>query len=134
MGLFKRFLGICATQLPVNSSCFTLEDGTLIVDLEKAVELAEVGGALRLEGDSLPVRLLVVHTKENTYVAFQNKCTHGGRRLDHKSDEQVVECCSVGKSRFDYSGNLKGGSAKRSIKTYPVEASGRQLRIQLDHP
>lgn len=134
MGFFKRLLGICATQLPTNSDCFTITEGTLLVDLDRTPELAENGGAVRIEGKDLPVRILVVRTGEGGFVAFRNRCDHGGRRLDHLPDEKLVECCSVGKSRYNYAGELQGGSAKKGIKTYPVEHSGRYLRIQLNHP
>lgn len=134
MGFFKRLLGMCATRLPVNSDCFSVSEGTLIIDLDKTPELSENGGAVRIEGDFLPVRVLVVRTNEGGFVAFRNRCDHGGRRLDHLPEEKVVECCSVGKSRYDYTGELKGGSAKHGVKTYPVELAGRHLRIQLNHP
>ena len=56
MGILKRLLGICATQLPANSGCWTYADGKLEVILDKAPELSRKGGAVRLEGKEYVVR------------------------------------------------------------------------------
>ena len=49
MGFFKRLFGICSTQLPENSECWSVDGQTLELDLDKAPELAAPGGAVRLE-------------------------------------------------------------------------------------
>ncbi|MFO7971628.1 MAG: Rieske 2Fe-2S domain-containing protein [Desulfobacterales bacterium] len=91
------------------------------IDLSKVPELNEKDVAIRLEGKGLPNRLLVVHGSDDKFHVFENKCTHFGRRLDPLPGQSLIECCSVGKSSFDYTGDNVSGSAKEPIKSYPVE-------------
>ena len=132
MGILKRLLGICATQLPANSGCWTYADGKLEVILDKAPELSQKGGAVRLEGPSLPKRVLVVHGQDGAFHAFPNRCTHiGHRRIDTVPGEDKIRCCSVGKSTFDYSGKLLSGSAKESLEPLALESDGSKLVISV---
>jgi len=132
MGFFKRLFGICATQLPANAECWTYRDGKLEVVLDKAPELSQKGGAVRLEGAPLPKRVLVVHGQDGAFHAFPNRCTHAGhRRIDPVPGEDKIRCCSVGKSTFDYSGKLLSGSAKESLEPLPLESEGGKLVISV---
>ena len=132
MGFFKRLFGICATQLPANAECWTYRDGKLEVFLDKAPELSQKGGAVRLEGDSLPKRVLVVHGQDGAFHAFPNRCTHvGHRRIDPVAGEGKIRCCSVGKSTFDYSGKLLSGSAKEPLEPLALESEGGKLIISV---
>lgn len=98
MGLLKRVLGICRTRPPADRYCWKPGDGKIEVDLARAAELGQPGGAIRL--DPLP-------------------------------GEALVECCSVGKSRFDYTGARRSGSAKKPVKSLQVEAQDGKLIISL---
>ncbi len=133
MGFFKRLFGICATQLPANDACWSIDGDTLTIELDKAPELSSPGGAIRLEDKSgkLPTRVLVVHGNDGAYHAFENKCTHAGRRLDPLAGEEVIQCCSIGKTVFDYNGGLQSGSGKTDLKTFPVEPEEGTLTISL---
>jgi nitrite reductase/ring-hydroxylating ferredoxin subunit len=132
MGIFKRLFGICETKLPANSGCWTYADGKLEVSLDKAPELSQKGGAVRLEGPSLPKRVLVVHGQDGAFHAFPNRCTHlGHRRIDPVPEEDKIRCCSVGKSTFEYSGKLVSGSAKESLEPLAVESEGSKLIISV---
>jgi len=131
MGFFKRLLGICQTEVPVDNDCWKFADGVVMLDVSRSAELSKRGGAIRLEGKALPERVLVVHGDDGEIYAYKNRCTHAGRRLDPKTNESKIECCSVGKSTFQYDGELVGGSAKKSIETYSIERDGNVLSIQL---
>ena len=125
---FKRILGIPATSKPADSDCWTYADGKLTIDLKKAPELQKPGDAIRLEGGNLPERLLVVVGEDNKYHTFRNRCTHmGHRRLDSVPGTQTVQCCSVGKSTYDYEGNNVFGPAPDPIITYPTSVEGEQI-------
>jgi len=128
---FQRLFGIPATPEPGNRACWTYGDGRIFIDLSRAPELAEPGGALRLEGDSLPRRLLVVRDEQGAFHAFHNKCTHFGRRLDPVPGTQTVQCCSMGKSTFDYQGERLHGAAREGIDTFPVQLEEGRLAITL---
>lgn len=133
MGFFKKLLGICDTPPPADQSCWAVTDGALTIDLDRTPELEVQGGAVRLEGGSLAkTRVLVVRDGDGGFHAFENRCTHGGRRLDHLAESGQVKCCSIGQSIFDYQGDNKSGSAKKPITTLTVELDGRTLRVGLN--
>ena len=129
--IFQRMLGICATNQPSDEGCWTFKDGKIIIDLARAAELARLNGAIRLEAKDLPERVLVTQGEDGQYHAFQNRCTHGKRRLDPMPGAQQLQCCSIGKSIFDYKGKHVSGPAKGDIQTYPVTVDNDKLVITL---
>jgi len=131
MGIFSRIFGIPKTKPPQDPRCWQYSDGRLTVDLGRAGELSEKGGAVRIEGGGLPHRVLVIHGRDDNFHAFINRCTHAGRRLDPLPGRSEVQCCSVGKSTFDYQGDLMGGSAKEPIKTLALENKDGRLVVKL---
>jgi nitrite reductase/ring-hydroxylating ferredoxin subunit len=126
---WQRILGRCVTQVPGNADCWSFENGTLMLDLDQAPELAQPGTALRLEGKDLPKRVLVVHGDDGEYHAFCNQCGHGGRRLDPVPETSTVQCCSVGKSTYTYDGKLILGPAKRELKPFETRRNNNVLSI-----
>lgn len=128
----QRLFGIPATRPPRDPRCWRVEDGEVVIDLERATELAQPGGAIRLEGDPLPERVLVYRGDDDQLHACCNRCTHGGRRLDPDPGNGRVQCCSVGRSSFDYDGKLVSGSAREPGHAYPVRADNGKLFIVLD--
>jgi nitrite reductase/ring-hydroxylating ferredoxin subunit len=132
MGFFRRLFGICATALPQNKACWLVGGKTIEVTLGDCPELARTGGALRLEGDSLPVRVLVVRRESDVYQAYVNRCTHTGkRRLDPVAGSDHLRCCSVGQSTYDATGKKVSGPAPEPLTMLPVEARDGRLFITL---
>ncbi len=129
--IFQRLMGMCATKTPQDAGCWTAGDGKIVLDLARAPELAESNGALRLEGKGSPERVLVIKGDDGEFHAFRNRCTHAGRRLDPVPGTGQVQCCSVGKSTFDYAGKRISGSAKKDAIPLPVAADGGKLVITL---
>jgi nitrite reductase/ring-hydroxylating ferredoxin subunit len=128
--LFQRVLGIPATSRPVDAECWSYSGGRLVIDLNRAAELKREGGALRLEGGSLPCRLLVIHGSNDEYRAVENRCSHlGHRRLDPVPGTATVQCCSVGKSTYGHDGRKIYGPAPRGIRTYPTHLDGDNLTV-----
>lgn len=128
---FQRIMGKCVTSLPGDAACWRYAEGVLTLDLERAPELARPASALRLEGETLPKRVLVVHGDDGTFHAFCNQCTHGGRRLDPVPETGTVQCCSVGKSTYGYDGKIIAGSAKKDIRVFPLRKEDGKLFIEL---
>ena len=129
--ILQRIFGICATKPPSDDGCWTFENGKITVDLSRATELADQNGAIRLEKKGLPQRMLVVHGNDDAYHAFRNKCAHAGRRMDPVPGADQVQCCSVGKSTFDYDGKRLSGSAKKNIEVYSAAVDDGKLVITL---
>jgi nitrite reductase/ring-hydroxylating ferredoxin subunit len=131
MGLFKRILGLCATNPPRDAHCWSYSQGRLEVDPERCPELTKPDGAIRLEGKGLPERVLLLHGNDDRFYAFKNRCTHMGRRLDPLAGKPAVRCCSVSKSTFDYEGEKVSGPAKGPLTPYKVFAEEGKLVISV---
>ncbi|MBZ0264803.1 Rieske 2Fe-2S domain-containing protein [bacterium] len=119
--MFQRFAGKPATKLPKSNDCWSFKGNKLTIDLAKFPDLSIKGTALRCEGEDLTDPVLVIHGDDGKFHAFRNKCTHGERRMDPVPGGFTVQCCSVGKSTFDYDGHVLKGSADKPIIVYPVE-------------
>ena len=133
MKFLKRLFGICETRLPDDPQSWSVQNGTVKIDLSRTPELKMTGGGLRLEGKGLDPRLLVFHGDDGQYHAIANRCTHMGRRIDTLAGSGTIQCCSVSKSTFTYDGQPVGGAAKKPVKTYPVARDGETLVIALSN-
>jgi nitrite reductase/ring-hydroxylating ferredoxin subunit len=130
--IWQRIFGISATDKPQDESGWHYESGQLSISLDRIPELTRPGTAVRFEGKSLPVRVLVVFGEDKQYRVFHNRCTHlGHRRLDYVPGTETVQCCSVGKSTYTFDGDKIHGPAPQSIRTFPVEVGERELRITI---
>ena len=131
--IFQRILGIPQTAKPANPDSWHYSEGNLTVDLKKTPELKNKGGAIRLEGSNLPVRILLIANKVGDFYAFHNRCSHfGNRRLDPVPETDTVQCCSVNKSTYDLNGNKIFGPAPNPIKVFPVSKYDDKLTIVID--
>lgn len=130
--IFQRLFGICATPKPKHKSAYSQDNGYLVVDLSRTPELEKRDSALRFEGEDLPIRVLVVHGNDGEFHAFENACSHAKRRLDPVPGGDHVRCCSMGRSTFDYEGNVTGGSAESPIRKLKLIRDDSLLRIKLD--
>jgi nitrite reductase/ring-hydroxylating ferredoxin subunit len=128
---FQRLLGRCVTRPPADPGCWKVGNGHVDIDLSRAPELVGEPGAVRLEGAGLDPRILVFRGGDGEYHAVENKCKHGGRRLDPVPGSDLVQCCSVGKSTFDYGGRPVYGAAKAAVSVYCVRVEGDKLVIDL---
>ena len=63
---FQRIFGMSETKKPA-MACWNYEDGKLVINLHEASELRTSGGAMRLEGKNLQVRVLVVCGEDGEY-------------------------------------------------------------------
>jgi len=116
MGFFKRLFGICNTRQPANDACWSYADGKIHLTLADVPELKEPEGAIRLKGKGLPNRVLVVRGPDNRLVAFKNRCTHMGRRIDPLPNTEKLQCCSVNQTTYDYSGQVMSGDTRQPDK------------------
>jgi cytochrome b6-f complex iron-sulfur subunit len=130
-GFLKALMGICETPR-LDAELWTPEGNQVTIRLGETAALAAVGGAARLEGKGLASSVLIVRAGADEYLAFENRCTHVGRRLDPVEGQRELRCCSVSHSRFDYQGNKLSGPAKGPLKKYPVEKRGEELIVTLD--
>lgn len=127
----KRMLCLSMSPPPKDAACRARSGDTLVITLERTPELAAPGGALRLEGEDLPDRILVVHCLDGRFRAYRNHCACGGFRVDPVPDEEKIRCCTLMQSTYDYEGHRLSGSAKKDLDLLPLEQAEGTLRIDL---
>lgn len=126
---WQRLAGIPASPL-LSQKSWRWDGEVLAVDLSLCPELLAPGTGARIEGKELPARVLVVHGDDDEYHAFINVCTHSGRRLDPIPNTGTVQCCSFGRSTYNYEGEpLPSACARHPIDRIPCARSDSVLRI-----
>lgn len=130
ISFFKALLGICKTK-PLSPELWNLEEGKIQIKLSDLSELSTEGDAVYLQGAELQSPVLIVKGKDEEYLAFENRCPHGRRRLDPVPGERTLRCCSINHSTFDYDGKVIKGPAKKAVASYAVKVSGENLIIDL---
>ena len=129
--IFQRIMGKPITVAPADATCWQVDGSRLSIDLARAPELATPYGAISLDGEALDHKVMVMRDGQEGYRAFENKCAHGGRRLDPVEGTETVCCCSMGKAVYDYDGQVLAGSADGPIKVFPVMAENGSLTVDL---
>lgn len=129
--IFQRIFGIPATRSPADPASWSFSDGKIVVDLGRVPELTDRGSGVRLEGNGLPERVLLLHGVDGCHYAFRNRCGHGGRRLDGDPNEPILRCCSMGRTTYDYTGKILDGPAKNPVTLCRVESEAGKLIIHL---
>ncbi len=131
MGFIKRLFGISVTPSPADSSCWEVKDGQILLDLTKAPQLKNPGGAIRLENKGLDKRVLVFCDEQGQLHAMHNKCACAGWRLDPHVSSSTVQCCTLGMSTYSYDGQVISGSAKEPVQVFEVEREDNTVVINL---
>jgi nitrite reductase/ring-hydroxylating ferredoxin subunit len=122
------------SNIPLAPEASYHRDGDrVIVSLIAAGRLEPVGGAVRLTldgGQDTEVKIVVVHSDDEVYRAFANRCTHRGKELDYLPECNMLRCRS-GKAQFDLEGSVLSGPAERALLTYPTRREGDQVFIEV---
>lgn len=130
MSIFKAVLGICETK-PLGSNLWSLEGSKVQVKLSQMPEPLPRGGAVYLKGGGLSKPVLLLRTEDDRYLAFEDRCTHFGRKIDPVPGEAKLRCCSLFHSTYDLEGKNISGAAKDPLTCYTVEQSDGDLVITL---
>ena len=127
---FKSLSGVCKTA-ELDPSKWSRKGNEIRVQKDKVSELEGSLGAVYLKGKGLDVPVLILRSEDGQYRAFSNKCTHMGRKLDPVRGKEILRCCSVSHSTYDYQGNVIGGPAKGPLTVYEVLVIGNEIVIRV---
>ena len=130
MSIFKAILGICDTK-PLSGNLWSLEENKVRVKLSQMPEPLQKGGAVYLKGGGLTQPVFLLRTEDDRYLAFDDRCTHFGRKLDPIPGEAKLRCCSLFHSTYDLDGKNITGAAKSPLTRYTVEQSDGDLIITM---
>lgn len=129
--VLQRLLGVPATRRPRDDGCWTFGNGIVRIDLSRVPELRRREGAIRLDGSDLPVPILVFRGDDARLHVFLNRCGHRGRCIDPLGGTCKLQCCSVGRSLFDYRGRVVQGPASRPLQACPFVRKAGHLLVLL---
>ncbi len=130
MSIFKAVLGICETK-PLGGELWSLEGNKVKVKLSQMSEPLQKGGAVYLKGGGLTTPVFLLRTEDDRYLAYEDRCTHFGRKLDPVPGEAKLRCCSLFHSTYDLDGKNISGAAKTPLTNYVVEQSDGDLVITM---
>jgi nitrite reductase/ring-hydroxylating ferredoxin subunit len=109
------------------------EGGRVIVAFSEVYDLKEQGGAVKftLNGeDGSELKVIVLHSRDEPYQAFADRCTHNGKELDYLHEEGKLQCLS-GKAQFNLEGDVLRGPAADALLSYPLRREGEELVIEV---
>lgn len=100
--------------------------------LPEVDDLREEAGAVKFtlhDQDGSELKVVVVHSEDETYRAFANRCAHRGKELDYLHEDKKLQCLS-GKAQFDLEGSVIRGPAGNALLRYRVRREGKELLIE----
>jgi Rieske Fe-S protein len=65
------------------------------------------------------------------YLAFSDKCDHGGRELNYLVDQSKLQCSSFGHSEYDLDGKVLKGPAKNALPVFKAQRQGQLLKFSI---
>jgi Rieske Fe-S protein len=109
-----------------------MEEGKVLVALPEVAALQDTGGAVKFtlfDKDGSEHKFIVVHSGDQTYRAFSDRCTHKGKELIYLHGERKMACSGLG-SQFDLAGRVLRGPAEDALVGYPTQHEGELLTIE----
>ncbi|MGK7395809.1 MAG: ubiquinol-cytochrome c reductase iron-sulfur subunit [Candidatus Cyclobacteriaceae bacterium M3_2C_046] len=119
------------SALPELPAEYIQQNGThLTIDLKKTEMLKNPGDAVKLTfGPDQEHKLIIIHDKQEGYLALNNQCAHGGRELNYLPQQNKLQCTSFGHSEYDLKGKLLKGPAQHNIMSYKIKPGPNKLII-----
>lgn len=68
--------------------------------------------------------------RHSEFLALSHQCPHNKCSVDYVPDRHVILCPCHG-SRFDLTGAVLRGPARRPLRRYPVEVKNRHVNVEL---
>lgn len=109
------------------------EGDRVIVALSEVDDLKEVGAAVKFtldDEDGSELKVIVVHSEDETYQAFADRCTHRGKELNYLHVDKKLQCLS-GKAQFDLEGSVIRGPAEDTLPRYRLRREGQEMVIEV---
>ncbi|KPK85631.1 MAG: hypothetical protein AMS27_06715 [Bacteroides sp. SM23_62_1] len=126
------FSGVSKTPVAPEGSVHYSEN-QVTLDLKLITDLNEPGGSVKFEITQYGeiVKILVINSEEDGFQAYENKCTHGEREIEYRSEDKILRCVSFGHSKYDLDGRVTEGPAPAPIKKFFVNHQDDNLIISL---
>jgi Rieske Fe-S protein len=103
----------------------------IALDLTKGdyAALSHAGGAIKIPNPlDAKKPIIVTRVSETTFAAFSSKCTHWGCEVPLPVNNVIT--CSCHGAKFDVTGKVTHGPAKKDLKSFSATLDGTQLTIK----
>jgi Rieske Fe-S protein len=113
---------------------YSFSDGKVVLDLSKVAALTHIGSAVKFSlptDDGMEFKLIVLHSGNKEYLAFEDRCTHKGKELNYLHVEGMLTCSGL-RSQYDLAGNVIRRPAEDPLQRYDIETEGEELIIYIN--
>ena len=127
----------CCTVPEASADGVRIQRGTVTLDLDRTPVLHRSGGAVKVIDPARKLQLIVARPGRNSFVALDQKCTHGGGALTYVHRHKHLYCTCWGHSKFALDGTVLRWPNKqtpRPLRVYAVERKGSLLEIRVEGP
>ena len=132
----------CACLAQASNDCCTvpevlanIQPGLVILDLDRIPALQHTGAAVKIVDRTRKLRIIVAHSDAHTFVALDQKCTHGGGALTYVHKHKHLYCTCWGHAKFALDGSVLRWPNKQTpkpLRAYTVERKGNRLEIRVE--
>ena len=119
----------CCYTPDIEPESITQNNKSIIIDLSKALSIAQKGDAAFVDSHDGDLKIIVVRAKKNVFYALSRFCTHGRQAISYVAERKLLQCNSYNHSLFDLDGSVWKGPAPEPIQAYPVEYRDGKLEI-----
>ncbi len=128
--LWEIFPQCCYTPV-LRDESVDFEARSFSIDLQKAVELRQVGSAAAVISRERDLNIIVIRAGKHKFVALDRSCTHNGAQCTYDRKRRTVRCTSLNHAEFDLKGTLLHGRTHGNLRAYTVRLKGSTLQVQL---
>ena len=125
----------CCTIPELTADSVRIESNAITVDLARTPALSKIGSYVKVTDATRQLRILIARPAKDSFVALDQKCTHGGGALTYVHKHKHLYCTCWGHSRFALNGSVlfwPNKQVPRPIRAYRVQRAGNLLQIELD--
>jgi len=121
----------CCITPELDPASITHEDSRLLIKLDRAPELREVGSSANLIDEARRLDLIIVHSEPGRYCTLAGLCTHYPRPLTYLPGRRVLQCNNFNHSTFALDGSVVKGPATKPTAAFRTTRKGRVLVVEL---
>jgi len=115
--------------LPTEPGCYEVDGDRVSISLSRTPVLGQPGGAMRIEDERLPDRIIIVHGQDGEFQCYRNRCACGGFRIDPVPGEERMRCVTPMQSTYEQDGKPLAKHVEKYLDLLPVDVAEGQLTI-----
>jgi hypothetical protein len=102
---------MCCITPELDPASVKYEDSRMLIDLDRAPDLREVGSSANLIDEGRKLDLIIVHFEHARFCTLAGLCTHYPRPLTYLPKRRLLQCNNFNHSIFGLDGSVVKGPA-----------------------